>query len=77
MFVPSDWRHVPVRYVNVPPDVMGTDLTRWRLKTDEGNHRWIYLAKTKEDQHPQSLAERYFLGLPTVYIGRISALARK
>lgn len=45
---------------------MRTDLTRWRLKTDKGNHRWIYLAGTEADQHPQSLAERYFLGLPTV-----------
>jgi hypothetical protein len=43
-----------------------TDLSRWRLTSTEGAHRWTYLTEEDAKLHLQSLPERYFLGLPTV-----------
>ncbi|KAL8787412.1 MAG: hypothetical protein Q9195_007787 [Heterodermia aff. obscurata] len=40
-----------------------TDLTRWRLTSTDGAHRWVYLSKEDSEQHSQSTAERYFLGI--------------
>ncbi len=45
---------------------VGTDLSRWRLKSTEGNYHWMYLPKADVERHPQSFAERYFLALSTV-----------
>lgn len=44
-----------------------TDYRRWRLLNEDGRQTWHYL-KTDEEmkQWPQSVAEKYFLGLPTV-----------
>lgn len=47
-------------------DLPATDLGRWRLQTSEGSYRWRYVSAEEAQQHPQSTAERYFLGLPTV-----------
>lgn len=44
-----------------------TDYTRWRLKTEDGRQTWDYL--TTDEQlaaWPQSIADKYHLGLPTV-----------
>lgn len=43
-----------------------TDPGRWRLDVDEGVHRWRYLDELASARRPQSAAEKYFLGLPTV-----------
>jgi hypothetical protein len=43
-----------------------TDPGRWRLDVDEGVHRWRYLDELASMRRPQSAAEKYFLGLPTV-----------
>lgn len=43
-----------------------TDLQRWRLKSTEGVHHWFYLSEEQAKQQQQSVAERYFLGYPTV-----------
>jgi hypothetical protein len=44
-----------------------TDLQRWRLDSNEGVHHWKYLNEHEATQKQQSFAERYLLGLPTVY----------
>ncbi|OAA59219.1 lanosterol synthase [Niveomyces insectorum RCEF 264] len=47
-----------------------TDYTRWRLRAEDGCQTWHYLEKTGDDEDdpakawPQSLADKYFLGLP-------------
>lgn len=43
-----------------------TDLYRWRLQSTEGTHRWKHLDQLDSVKQPQSLAEKYFLGLPMV-----------
>lgn len=45
-----------------------TDLTRWRLTTSGGAHRWSYLAEEDAKKQPLSFAEKYFLGLPQVLL---------
>lgn len=47
-------------------DLPATDLRRWRLRTSEGSNRWNYISEEEAQQHPQSTAEKYFLGLLTV-----------
>lgn len=45
-----------------------TDYSRWRLADVRGSQTWHYLeddARLKE--WPQSIADKYFLGLPTVW----------
>ncbi|EGC47128.1 oxidosqualene:lanosterol cyclase [Histoplasma capsulatum var. duboisii H88] len=43
-----------------------TDYSRWRLRDDRGRQTWHYL-KTDEELKawPQTVADKYFLGLPT------------
>lgn len=43
-----------------------TDLSRWRLDEDVaiGVQKWLYLNSSDSHAHPQSHAEKYFLGLP-------------
>lgn len=44
-----------------------TDLARWRLRDDAGSQTWHYLDDDAEAKKwPQSLADKYFLGLPLV-----------
>ena len=44
-----------------------TDYSRWRLLDDRGRQTWHYLKTDKEmKEWPQSAADKYFLGLPTV-----------
>ncbi|PYH98377.1 lanosterol synthase [Aspergillus ellipticus CBS 707.79] len=43
-----------------------TDYSRWRLRDDRGRQTWHYLESDEENgQWPQSVADKYFLGLPT------------
>jgi lanosterol synthase len=44
-----------------------TDYTRWRLLDERGRHTWHYLEDDEDVKDwPQSIADKYFLGLPTV-----------
>lgn len=44
-----------------------TDYTRWRLLDERGRQTWHYLQTDEEvEQWPQSTADKYHLGLPTV-----------
>jgi lanosterol synthase len=46
-----------------------TDLHRWRLKCKEGEQQWHYLETDEECKAwPQTVCDRYWLGLPTVSI---------
>jgi lanosterol synthase len=47
--------------------IAATDLSRWRLKVDHGRQTWHYLESDDEDKNwPQSLIDKYWLGLPFV-----------
>jgi hypothetical protein len=44
-----------------------TDPLRWRLENIRGCHIWKYLESDEEcERWPQSVSDRYFLGLDTV-----------
>lgn len=44
-----------------------TDYTRWRLRDDHGKQTWHYLQTDEQMKAwPQTTADKYFLGLPTV-----------
>ena len=44
-----------------------TELRRWRLLDERGRQTWQYLSTDKEvDDWPQTLADKYHLGLPLV-----------
>ena len=46
-----------------------TDIERWRLLDDRGRQTWHYLESDEEVQEwPQSIADRYHLGLKLVSI---------
>jgi hypothetical protein len=48
-------------------DVAKTDYRRWRLLDERGRQTWHYLESDEElKSWPQSVADRYLLGLPTV-----------
>ncbi|KAE9567932.1 Lanosterol synthase [Colletotrichum fructicola] len=42
---------------------LATDLTRWRLSSQRGVHRWRYLPESEGNEPEQSDAERYLLGI--------------
>lgn len=53
--------------VNRPKLAERTDFTRWRLCDKDGNHTWQYLEDDEAvNEWPQSTADKYFLGIPTV-----------
>lgn len=43
-----------------------SDLTKWRLAVDEGRQTWQY--HDELDVRPQTMAEKYFLGLEIVWL---------
>lgn len=44
-----------------------TDYSRWRMKSDHGRQTWHYLESDEENEKwPQTTADKWFLGLPTV-----------
>ena len=52
-----------------------TDLTRWRVRDDEGRLTWHYmLDEEAAKQWPQSYADKWYLGLPMVGIPKLSLL---
>lgn len=55
-----------------------TDYARWRLLDDRGRQTWHYLESDEENEKwPQSIADKYFLGLPLVgYLFRTPSLRR-
>lgn len=54
-----------------------TNLTRWRLITIGGIHRWSYLAEEDAKKQPLSFAEKYCLGLPQVLLQLIEKCTLK
>lgn len=55
------------RHTNASAKIPQTDLTRWRLKNVRGRQTWHYLQSAAEiKQWPQTVADKYFLGLDTV-----------
>jgi hypothetical protein len=62
---------------DTPPKVLNgtvqkdkkTDYSRWRLRDIEGRQTWHYLTSDEEIKTwPQTVADKYHLGLPTVGI---------
>ena len=45
-----------------------TDYSRWRLRDERGAQTWHYLTEEQTSEWPQSTADKYHLGLPTVRI---------
>jgi hypothetical protein len=44
-----------------------TDYTRWRMLDEKGRQTWHYLEDDEDaEEWPQSIADKYFLNLPTV-----------
>lgn len=44
-----------------------TDYSRWRLRDDRGRQTWHYLEEDEQvKKWPQSVADKYHLGMPTV-----------
>lgn len=64
----ASWRTAAQGHLT--PDENGdlkTDYSRWRLLDDRGRQTWHYLESDKENEKwPQSVADKHFLGLPTV-----------
>lgn len=53
--------------LNLSSSPQFTDFKNWRLKVDEGAQIWHYLDSEEERKAwPQSLCEKYHLGLPIV-----------
>lgn len=49
------------------PPLGTTDLGRWRLRvSDVGRHVWHYLSEEEAEAWPQTLLDKYWLGLPMV-----------
>lgn len=44
-----------------------TDPSRWRLVVNGGRQFWEYVSLNEAAKNPQSIAEKYFLGLQTVF----------
>jgi len=51
-----------------------TDATRWRLRDVDGEQTWHYLTEEQAKEWPQTTADKYFLGLPTVCAHRVSCI---
>ncbi|KAH8671423.1 terpenoid cyclases/protein prenyltransferase alpha-alpha toroid [Xylariales sp. PMI_506] len=50
----------------LPVSESRTDLSRWRLHSDEGRQTWHYLEDEEAAKRlPQSYAEKWYLGMPT------------
>lgn len=64
----------PIKRMKLPSR---TDYSRWRLLDESGRQTWHYLEDDeKAKSWPQTTADRYFLGLPTVRFSLILRLAR-
>ena len=57
----------PVHLVDVDFTAAKTDRCRWRLLDERGRQTWHYLEADDElKDWPQSIADKYFLGIETV-----------
>jgi hypothetical protein len=46
-----------------------TDFSRWRMRDDHGRQTWQYLEDAEAAENwPQTIADKYFLGLPLVSV---------
>ncbi|KAI9094363.1 terpene synthase [Phlyctochytrium arcticum] len=45
------------------PLATSTDLTRWRLRVDDGRQTWHYLSESEAKKCPQTDVDKYWLGL--------------
>lgn len=43
-----------------------TDYSRWRLRDIRGAQTWHYLSEEQAKEWPQTIADKYHVGLPTV-----------
>jgi len=48
------------------PPIERTDYFLWRLKVKHGRQTWHYISPEEAKSWPQSIPEKYHLGLPTV-----------
>ncbi|KAJ2081970.1 hypothetical protein H4R24_001949 [Coemansia sp. RSA 988] len=58
-------------------DEFSTDLTRWRLRVDNGRQTWEYLSAEAAELQPQSFLERYWVGLPVEQPKQVTARAKR
>ena len=59
----------PIANVEVRKPVLSerTDYSRWRMLDERGRQTWHYLEDDEDvKEWPQSTADKYYLGLPTV-----------
>jgi len=52
--------------VEKTPPLERTDYSLWRLKVEHGRQTWHYITPQEAEQWPQSVPEKYHLGLETV-----------
>jgi hypothetical protein len=52
--------------IDKTPDIERTDFTLWRLKVEHGRQTWHYITPEESKQWPQTIPEKYHLGLETV-----------
>lgn len=75
--LPAESQHTPRKRERVGAETNGhakrlrlpstTDHSRWRMLDEEGRHTWHYLEDDdKIKDWPQSYADKWYLGLPTV-----------
>ena len=64
---PIEFTVAEAKSVRGPKLSKRTDYTRWRLLDEEGRQTWHYLEDDEDvKEWPQSIADKYFLDLPTV-----------
>ncbi|CAG8602991.1 8732_t:CDS:2, partial [Funneliformis mosseae] len=51
-------------YLEKDISIKATDLSQWRLKVDHGRQTWHYLESDEAKNLPQSIIEKYWLGIP-------------
>lgn len=55
------------QFVDEVPHKPATDYSRWRLQvTDVGRHQWKYLSPEQSAASPQTIEDKFWLGLETV-----------
>ncbi|CAG8734254.1 14954_t:CDS:2, partial [Racocetra fulgida] len=55
--------HLPEIKSIINSDIKSTDLNRWRLKVEDGRQTWHYLDEDEAKNWPQSVIEKYWIGL--------------
>ena len=56
------------------PEIERTDYSLWRLKVEHGRQTWHYIAPEEAEHWPQSIPEKYHLGLDTVQLLRLNLI---